>query len=227
MAEFDPRNNRLTVKLVYYGPALSGKTTNLIAIYDALSPVDRSDLKMVDTQGDRTIFFEALPAGICDRIRLKLKIFTVPGLVADDGIRRAVLSHADGVVFVADSQRNEALRNYESFKNLEKNAALVGLDIESLPVVIQFNKRDLAESVPEKEIEGRWRSCRLPVYFASARYGWGVEETFSGLLKGSLDFLDKRLSLKENYGYQEEEVFGRIVRSMVRPSGPEESRHNV
>lgn len=213
MADFDPRNKRLTVKLVYYGPALSGKTTNLMALYDALSPVDRGDLMMLNTQGDRTVFFDLLPVmvEIGGGVKLKLKLYTVPGQVIHDATRKAVLSRADGVAFIADSQRNQALNNYESFTNLEKNANRVGLDFANLPLVLQFNKRDLADIIPQSEVEARWQPTGLPVFFASALQKWGVSETFCGLLRSTLRSLDKQLGLSEHYGYKEGNILERVA----------------
>jgi len=215
MAEFDPHNKRLIAKIVYYGPALSGKTTNLMALYDELSPVGRGDLMMLNTQGDRTIFFDLLPVlvEIGGGLKLKIKLFTVPGQAIHDATRKAVLSRADGVAFIADSQRNQALNNYESFMNLEKNACRVGLDFDNLPLVIQFNKRDLKDILSKEEIEARWKGNGLPVYFASALYKRGVKETFFGLLRLTLRSLDRQFGLKERYGYEEEKVMERIVDS--------------
>lgn len=216
MADFDPKNNRLTIKLVYYGPALSGKTTNLMALYDQLSPVDRGDLMMLNTHGDRTMFFDLLPVAVdLGGLKLKLKLFTVPGQVIHDATRKAVLSRSDGVAFIADSQRNQAFNNFESFTNLEKNAYRVGLDFEKLPLVIQFNKRDLKDIISEQEIEDRWKKSGLPVYPASALYKKGVKETFLALLRLTLRYLDGIHDLKECCGYEEQ----KIVEQMLHRGG--------
>src|SRR3954468_7890526 len=107
MADFDEQRNRLTIKLVYYGPALSGKTTNLTRLHDLLAPGMKGEMMMLDTAGDRTLFFDLLPLGFTapSGLLVKIKLFTVPGQVAHDGTRKAVLSRTDGVVFVADSRR--------------------------------------------------------------------------------------------------------------------------
>lgn len=212
MADFDPKNNRLTIKLVYYGPALSGKTTNIMALYDQLSPVDRGDLMMLNTHGDRTMFFDLLPVAVdLGGLKLKLKLFTVPGQVIHDATRKAVLSRSDGVAFIADSQRNQAFNNFESFTNLEKNAYRVGLDFEKLPLVIQFNKRDLKDIISEQEIEDRWKKSGLRVYLASALHKKGVKETFLALLRLTLRHLDEIHNLKECCGYEEQKILERML----------------
>ena len=177
--------NRLSFKLVYYGPAQSGKTTNLMQLHDLLSPERRGELMTLETQNDRTLFFDLLPLGFRapSGLMIRLRLFTVPGQVAHDGTRKAVLSRADGVVFVADSARTQETNNAESFQNLADNTARVGLDFETLPLVVQFNKRDLPDAVPEEEIRNRWAAAPWPVVFASALRGERIRETFDALLR--------------------------------------------
>jgi hypothetical protein len=202
MAELDERLNRLTVKLVYYGPALSGKTTNLTRLHDMLSPELIGDMMTLETEGDRTLFFDLLPLGFTapSGLLIKFKIFTVPGQVAHDGTRKAVLSRADGVVFVADSQRNQAVNNGGSFDNLMSNAPLVGLDLDTLPLVVQFNKRDLPDILTEEDIRARWASAPWPLFFASALEGSGVRETFNALLDRVYANLDGKFALGGTHG---------------------------
>ena len=185
MAEIDLENKKITVKLVYYGPAMSGKTTNLMRLHDLLNPSQRGDLMSFETKGDRTLFFDFLPLLIkgADGMRIKIKLYTVPGQVAHDATRKAVLMHTDGVVFVADSQTDQAVNNFESFDNLEKNIGRVGLDFDSLPLVVQFNKRDLENIVSKDEIRQRWQPTGLPIIFSSALKGAGVSSTFGLALK--------------------------------------------
>ena len=149
MIEFDEVQKRLILKLVYYGPALSGKTTNLLCLHDKLLQDGRGELMMLDTTEDRTIYFDLLPFfyEAPSGLKIKLKVYTVPGQIRHDATRKAVLQRADGVVFVADSQISQQAVNAESFANLEQNLSLVGLDIEKLPLVIQFNKRDLTDQI--------------------------------------------------------------------------------
>lgn len=185
MPEFDPINSKLTFKLVYYGPAQSGKTTNLMKLHDLLAPDMKGEIMTLETQNDRTLFFDLLPLGFRapSGLLVKFRLFTVPGQVAHDGTRKAVLSRADGVVFVADSQKTQSVNNGEAFQNLADNVARVGLNFEKLPLVVQFNKRDLPNILSEEEINQRWSSAPWPLLFASALEGTGVRETFDALLR--------------------------------------------
>lgn len=202
MAEMDTSNKRLTVKLVYYGPALSGKTTNLTRLHDLLQPQMIGDMMTLETEGDRTLFFDLLPLGFRapSGLLVKFKIFTVLGQVAHDGTRKAVLSRADGVIFVADSQAGQAINNGTSFDNLVANTATLGIDMERLPLVIQFNKRDMPDILGEAEILARWSAAPWPIFFASALAGEGVLATFKKLLERVYDSLDSRFALESEYG---------------------------
>ncbi len=199
MADYDEDTNRLTIKLVYYGPAMSGKTTNLMHLHEVLRSDMKGELMTLETQGDRTLFFDLLPLGFRapSGMLVKFKLFTVPGQVAHDGTRKAVLSRADGVVFVADSQRNQVLNNAESFENLADNAARVGLDFDNLPLVVQFNKRDLPDILSEEEVRERWQGAQWPLVFASALTGEGVTETFRKLLEQVYRHMDGLYRLNE------------------------------
>lgn len=201
MAEFIPEEKKLIVKLVYYGPALSGKTTNLMRLHDMMETRGCGDLMTFETKGDRTLFFDLLPMVVRSEsgFIIKLKLFTVPGQVAHDATRKAVLSRADGVVFVADSQKSQGVSNFESFDNLEKNARRVGLDFDALPLVIQYNKRDLQDIVAEEEILNRWAPAGLPVTFSSALKGDGVGRTFQRLLEATYRRLDNLYELKAKH----------------------------
>lgn len=202
MAELDETGRKLTIKLVYYGPAMSGKTTNLMRLHDLLSPDLKGEIMTLETQNDRTLFFDLLPLGFRTPSGwlIKLKLYTVPGQVAHDATRKAVLSRADGVVFVADSQRSQGVNNAESFQNLEENVRRVGLDFDTLPLVVQFNKRDLPNVLTEEEIRERWSAAPWPLVMASALTGTGVRETFIHLLKAVYPALDKNFSLQETLG---------------------------
>lgn len=205
MAEYDEDAQRLIIKLVYYGPALSGKTTNLIALHDIISPELKGQMMIMETKNDRTLFFDMLPIGFRapSGLLIKFKLFTVPGQVAHDGTRKAVLSRADGVVFVADSQTNQGVNNGESFQNLADNAARVGLDFNRLPLVVQFNKRDLPKIVTEEEINSRWGATPWPVLFASALEGKGVLETFRALLAKIYLEMERHFQLQSRHGVSE------------------------
>ena len=196
---------RLSFKLVYYGPAQGGKTTHLMRLHDQLAPALKGELLTMETQGDRTLFFDLLPLGFrtASGLLIKFRLFTVPGQIAHDGTRKAVLSRADGVVFVADSQRSQEVNNGESFRNLEDNAARVGLDFQRLPLVIQFNKRDMPTAVPEAEIRERWAAAPWPVTFSCALSGEGVTETFDLLLRSVYRHHASELRLAESHGLDE------------------------
>lgn len=208
MAEYDPEAKRLIIKIVYYGPALSGKSTNLMRLHDILDPAKCGDFMSFETKGDRTLFFDFLPLLIksTDGMHVKIKLYTVPGQVAHDATRKTVLSRADGVVFVADSQVSQGVSNFESFDNLEKNANRVGLDFDHLPLVIQFNKRDLKGIISETEVRDRWSPTGLPVVFASALYSRGIRETFALALKRVYHRLDALYALKSRHNLAEDNM---------------------
>lgn len=211
MADFNESWKKLTVKIVYYGPALSGKTTNLIWLHDLVRGDGgnqmKGDLMSLETKGDRTLFFDLLPLAVTTETRFSIifKLFTVPGQVAHDATRKAVLSRADGVVFVADSQMSQSLNNSESFENLEKNCRRVGLDFENMPLVVQFNKRDLSSIESEESIRGLWGPTGIPLVFASAIQGKGVMETFTAIVGLCYKNLESTLGLNRNFGICEKD----------------------
>lgn len=206
MADYDPHNKKLILKIVFYGPALSGKTTNLTRLHDLLEPELKGEMMVLETKNDRTLFFDLLPLGITtpSGLFIKLKLFTVPGQVAHDSTRKAVLSRADGVIFVADSQTSQSINNAESFENLANNAARVGLDFEKIPMIVQFNKRDLENILSEDQINQRWQSTPWNLVFSSAFKGEGVIETFSSLLDILYDRLDSEYQLKKDHDLSKE-----------------------
>jgi hypothetical protein len=212
--EYDEYENRMILKLVYYGPALSGKTTNLLRLHDILDREGRGDLTVLDTKDDRTIFFDLLPFFLVapSGLKIKLKVFTVPGQVKHDATRKAVLQRADGVAFIADSQLSEETNNYESFKNLEDNLAYVGLDIEKIPLVIQFNKRDLPKIISESRIRSIWEPTGIPIFMSSALLGWGVLETFGKLVEITYDYIDSRYRLREQHGLDKDQFVKKLTK---------------
>ncbi|MDD2309122.1 MAG: GTPase domain-containing protein [Desulfuromonadaceae bacterium] len=214
MIEFDEQKKRLVLKLVYYGPALCGKTTNLLSLHDQLSLDGRGELMLLDTTEDRTIYFDLLPFFYVapSGMKIKLKVYTVPGQVRHDATRKAVLQRADGVVFVADSLASQMSVNFESFDNLEKNLSMVGLSIERLPLVVQFNKRDLPDIVTEDEVRRAWDPSGLPVFMASALKGWGVLETFKEILELTFDAVNARHGLTERFGVEREIFLSEILK---------------
>jgi len=213
MSDVDEDTNRLVLKLVFYGPALSGKTTNLTRLHDLLQPELKGEMMVLETKNDRTLFFDMLPLGITapSGLLIKLKLFTVPGQVAHDSTRKAVLSRADGIIFVADSQSNQSINNAESFENLAENISRVGLDLDTLPLVVQFNKRDLPNVLTEAEIMGRWSKMPWPVLFASALEGQGVIETFRELLIKIYQTIDSKIGLEKSHGLNQNQFISGVL----------------
>ncbi len=213
MIEFDEQKKRLVLKLVYYGPALSGKTTNLLCLHDLLTKEGRGDLMMLDTKDDRTIYFDLLPFFLKtpSGLKIKVKVYTVPGQVRHDATRKAVLQRADGVAFIADSQATEARNNSTSFDNLETNLSLVGLNIERIPLVVQYNKRDLDDIIDEANIRRVWDPTGIPVYLTSALKGWGVLESFADLARQTYHSIDKRYDLAGRHGLSSSEFVSRLT----------------
>ena len=226
MIEYDPMENKMVLKLVYFGPALSGKTTNLLMLHDLLDQAGRGDLMVLDTKDDRTIFFDLLPFYLVTPtgMRIKVKVYTVPGHVRHNATRKAVLTRADGIAFIADSQRREAINNRESFRNLEGNLTFVGMDIEKVPLVIQFNKRDLETIVTDEEIRETWRPTGIPIFNASALNGWGVLETFRSLLELTYDYVDGECGLHEKYGLPKQHFIDNLVRLNPAVAGSRDAR---
>lgn len=214
MAEYDEEVGKLTFKLVYYGPALSGKTTNLMSLHDLVSAELKGEIMTLETQNDRTLFFDLLPLGFRTPggLLVKFKLFTVPGQVAHDGTRKAVLSRADGVVFVADSQRSQGVNNGESFQNLMDNLQRVGLDAERLPLVVQFNKRDLPNVLSEEEIREHWGVAPWPLTFASALTGSGVAGTFDALLRALYRHVEGSYALATRHQLTEQDFVAAVIK---------------
>lgn len=207
MADFIPEDNRLNLKVVFYGPALSGKTTNLMQLHTLLMPERKGELMVLETRDDRTLFFDMLPIGLrgSSGLDLRLKLYTVPGQVQHDSTRKAVLSRADGIFFVADSQRNQQDNNAIAFGNLEENLEKVGLEIDTLPLVVQFNKRDMADVIEEDTLQQRWANTPWsPLQMASALHGSGVVETFRVMLDRLYTRADAEFSLAASHSISRE-----------------------
>ncbi|HWL87178.1 MAG TPA: GTPase domain-containing protein [Polyangiaceae bacterium] len=194
----------VTIKLVYYGPALSGKTTNLRALHGLTREESRGRLMTLETRDDRTLFFDMLPlvfqtsAGLS----LRVKVFTVPGQVIHGSTRRLVLQGADGVAFIADSQLSETENNAASFLDLRANMKDLGIRLRETPLIIQFNKRDLGSVRSDEEIGELARRGREPVFKASAVQGDGVLESFFGLLSLTWSKLDAEHQLARTLGIE-------------------------
>lgn len=190
------------MKLVYYGPALSGKTSNLRAIHWLGTSNACGELMTLETQNDRTLFFDMLPISLDSQsgLKIRLKLFTVPGQVMHDATRRLVLQAADGVAFIADSQRSEADANRESFLNLKKNLEENGIDPERIPIIIQFNKRDLDDIRTDDELAAIAKQSRETIFKAVATRGYGVMQTLTGLIRETWTKLEDEHGLEEKFG---------------------------
>lgn len=185
----------LQVKIVYYGPGLSGKTTNLEKLAVMLDKERVGELMSLDTSGDRTLFFDWMPLDL-GKIRgfdVKIQLYTVPGQIRYDRTRQQVLRGVDGIVFIADSQRDAVEQNLYSFKNLRDNLALSGRDLEEIPVVIQCNKKDLPNTMSTREMALSLHAEHLPFIEASASSGQGVLETLRLITRLTMKYVQAYL----------------------------------
>jgi mutual gliding-motility protein MglA len=169
----------IVCKIVYYGPGRSGKTANLQWIHEHVAAERKGALMSLATEADRTLFFDYLPVdfGTISGFRVRFQLYTVPGQVYYGATRRLVLQGADGVVFVADSQRTRRDENVESFRDLQVNLLSHGADPRSFPISVQYNKRDIPDPEPVEELESLLNFRGAPSYEASAVHGSGVFET--------------------------------------------------
>lgn len=197
MVQFRPTAREIVAKIVYYGPPLGGKTTNLKALYNGYPEELRGELIVLPTGTDRTIFFDYLPLTVrtLRGMNLRIQLYTVPGQVRFDSTRQVVLRGVDGVVFVADSQRQALQANRDSWANLKKNLALQGLFLDRVPHVLQYNKRDLADIASVEELDRTLNEFNAPFFEAIAIQGIGVEETLEAIVKLVLRSLRDRFNL--------------------------------
>src|SRR5712692_8975517 len=193
---FNYATMQMAAKIVYYGPGLCGKTTNLHHIYGRTSPGSRGEMVSLETETDRTLFFDLLPldVGIIGGFKTRVQLYTVPGQVFYNTTRKLVLKGVDGIVFVADSQRAMKDANVESLNNLRSNLAEIGLKLEDLPLVFQYNKRDLANILSVAELEESLNPAgRYENYEACAVLGQGVFETLKAISKLTLRAVKKKM----------------------------------
>ncbi len=215
MVFFNWATMQMAAKIVYYGPGLCGKTTNLSFIYAKTSPTSRGEMVSLETESDRTLFFDLLPieVGTIGGFKTRLQLYTVPGQVFYNTTRKLVLKGVDGVVFVADSQRPMREANIESFANLGENLAELGLSLEELPVVLQYNKRDLKNILTLDELNADLNpNAELPFHESSAVNGQGVFETLKEITKLTLKKLRKRMAAPQS------SLGPRPVAAPVRPA---------
>src|SRR5512141_1737948 len=198
MVLFNYATKEITAKVVYYGPGLCGKTTNLQFIYDSLPSNNKSKMLSLATKTDRTLFFDFLPLdlGKIRGMRTKLQLYTVPGQVYYNSTRQLVLKGADGIVFVADSQDFALDANLESMQNLEDNLKRQGIRIREIPLVLQYNKRDLPNALHVEEIDKEVNKLRSPTFESVATTGIGVEETLKGVTQLVLAHLVRKYGLE-------------------------------
>jgi signal recognition particle receptor subunit beta len=196
MVFFNYSTMQMAAKVVYYGPGLCGKTTNLHYIYGHTTGESRGEMVSLETETDRTLFFDLLPidVGTIAGFNTRIQLYTVPGQVFYNTTRKLVLKGVDGVVFVADSQRAMLQANADSFHNLEENLAEMGLSLDTLPLVIQFNKRDLPDICTPDELNQALNRHNWSWVEASAVTGAGVFETLKEISKVTLLSLKKRLA---------------------------------
>lgn len=181
-------------KIVYYGPGASGKTTNLEMVHKRTPATHRGELTSIATEHDRTLFFDFMPIdlGTVGGLRTKLRLFTVPGQSFYNSTRKLVLQGTDGIIFVADSQRYKLQENIESLRNLEENLKIHTLDIRQIPLVIQWNKRDMPTAMPIAELEREINFLHSPTFEAVASNGEGVFPTLKKCAALVLDAVNKQ-----------------------------------
>ena len=186
-------SREINCKLVYYGPGLCGKTTNLQYIYQKTAPDAKGKMISLATETERTLFFDFLPLSLGEirGFKTRFHLYTVPGQVFYDASRKLILKGVDGVVFVADSQVERMEANIESMENLRTNLVEQGYNLDKLPYVVQYNKRDLPNAVPVEELRELLNPGGMPEFEAAAVSGQGVFDTLKAVAKAVLTELKR------------------------------------
>lgn len=204
MALIDLSKREVHCKIVFYGPGRCGKTTNLLHIYEKMNPKDRGKMLTIDTKGDRTLFFDLLPLnlGKIKGFDIRIQLYTVPGQVMYEATRRLVLKGADGLVFVADPLKVRQERNIESLEDLRRNLLAHKLKLEEMPIVLQYNKRDLVDTpVPTLTVEDLEKDLNSELNTAAfesvASTGIGVFETLKEISKMTVKYVAEKHLLGE------------------------------
>lgn len=194
MVQINFAQKSVTVKIVYYGPGMSGKTTNLEVVHQRAPESNKGDLTSISTDGDRTLFFDFMPLdlGTVAGMRTQFQLYTVPGQVYYNSTRKLVLQGVDGVIFIADSSASMMEENLESLRNLEENLREYGKDIETIPMVIQYNKRDLPDALSVEELESKINRFGAPSFEGIASSGQGVFPTLKSLAANVLDTIHEQ-----------------------------------
>ncbi len=189
MSQINFARKEISCKIVYYGPGMCGKTTNIEMVHKKIPENNKGQLVSIATEGDRTLFFDFLPVnlGQIGGMGVKLQLYTVPGQVYYNSTRRLVLQGTDGVVFVADSQSSKEQENRESLADLEENLKSYGLDLNGIPLVIQFNKRDLPDVMDVAKMRAALNKYNVPDFEAVAFKGEGVFPTLKSISKLVID----------------------------------------
>ena len=237
MVVFNPLKKEIDIKIVYYGPALCGKTTNIKSVHLALNPNQRGELVSLATKDDRTLFFDFLPIelGNIKGFKTRFHIYTVPGQVFYTLTRRAVLTGVDGIIFVADSQDEKMKENEESLDDLKDNLKYYKKDLESIPFVIQYNKRDLDNILPLEDMEKQLNPLQAPSFDASAVNGKGVMETLTICCKMVLKQIQDKSGSKKSVEIKEKERDKEKIEqainelpelTLVKPCNPEKQLQN-
>ena len=221
MAFFNYVTKEITLKVVYYGPGLSGKTTNLQYLYSVLDPTSRGKFISLATESDRTLFFDFLPVelGRIKDFSVRFQLYTVPGQIRYNATRKLVLKGADAVVFVADSQKDMREQNIESFSNMRENLISNNLDPDSIPIVLQFNKRDLPNALSIEELNKDLNAKGYQTIESVAVDGKGVEETFRLITKILLKDMVRKHRV-EAPPVVEEAVFTAAPEKVATVAGP-------
>ncbi|PLX90842.1 MAG: gliding-motility protein MglA [Desulfuromonas sp.] len=178
-------SREINCKIVYYGPGLCGKTTNLQHVYQKTAPESKGKMISLATESERTLFFDFLPLALGEvrGFKTRFHLYTVPGQVFYDASRKLILKGVDGVVFVADSQEERMDANIESLENLRENLEEQGYDLDKLPYVVQYNKQDLPNLSPMDELQRFINPTKVPEFKACAMSGVGVFETLKAIAK--------------------------------------------
>lgn len=218
MALVNHTTREINAKIVYYGPGLCGKTTNIHLIFHRIAPGQRGKLISLATETDRTLFFDFLPVelGTIKNYKVRFHLYTVPGQVFYNATRKLVLKGADGVIFVADSQRAMLDANLESLSNLRDNFAEQGVDLTDFPMVLQYNKRDLADILSVEEMNATLNPRHLPSFEAVAKNGDGVLKTFTAISKVVLQDMQKN---PERHNFTLGDIAGIGKKGGMEPGG--------
>lgn len=191
MSLVNPDTKEIICKIVYYGPSLGGKTTNVQRIYAETSDENEGKLEALDAETERTLFYDFLPLEIGDirGYKVRFHVFSVPGQVVYDASRKLIMKMLDGIIFVADSQKERMEENINSLRNLEVNLQQQGMDITEIPLVIQYNKRDLPNAMPIEEMRKELNKYNAPEFEATAQDGDGVFESLNSISKSIITVL--------------------------------------